>query len=278
MKINKTAFGLTLLACAALMIAATNATQAGTQQFTIIGAELTRDLHINNGGAGVGNPYNGTARVGRYNGKFADGTAVTMFCVDARHFDGTPFTTLDANSIPLVSDGATAYNATERFYEANGVYGGIASALTKADYIPTNGIVPSAAQAALRASQVAYLVDKWGNATVANVNAGRDQMAAVQLAIWDILQDGGDGLGAGSFQSNAGAVYQGLAAAVLADASSIDSSYVGSAIWIEAQRGATAGAHVQDWAYTPVPEPVFMQMGALVGLSGAGLLRRRRSA
>lgn len=277
MKINKTAFGLTLLACAALMIAATDATQAGTQQFTVIGAELTRDLHINNGGAGVGNPYNGTARVGRYTGKFADGTAVTMFCVDARHFDGTPFTTLDAASIPLVSDGATAYNATARFYEANGVYGGIASALTKDDYIPTNGIVPSAADAALRASQVAYLVDKWGNATFATVNAGRDQMAAVQLAIWDILQDGGDGMQLGSFMSNANSYYAAVNA-VLADASSIDSSYVGSAIWIEAQRGATAGAHVQDWAYTPVPEPVFMQMGALVGLSGAGLLRRRRSA
>jgi len=259
----------TVLAFGVLM--ATAAGAQSTVKFTVLGADKTVNLHINNGGDGVGNPYNSTAIVGRFKGQFENGKAVYMFCVDARHFEGSPFQTLDATTIPLVTDTATGFNATEGFYKDN-TYGGVASAMTKADYIPTAGTVPDAASAATRASQAAYLVDKWVN----SITATNVDFAKVQLAIWDILQDGGDGLAAGSFTSTSG--YD--ISAILTDASSITSSYTGSAIWIEAQRQGTprtAGNHVQDWAYScPVPEPVFLQFGAMMGLGGVGVFRLRR--
>jgi len=260
---------LSLAAASALLLVAASASFAGTRQFQVVDWGQYEIVTINNGGAGMGSAYNGQAAVGRFNGKFLDNNeAVRMFCVDARHFDGSPFTTLDANSIPLVSDAATAFDTTERFYKGDD-YGGVASALTQQDYIPTAGTVPSAAAAATRASKAAFLVDKYGNGTYST-----HRLAAVQVAIWDILQDGGDGLAAGTFTATFDNTEYGY---VMSDVANVTSSYKGNAIWIEAQRTtAGAGYHVQDWAYSPIPEPVFFQMGCLSTLGGLGLLRMRR--
>jgi hypothetical protein len=147
------------------------------------------------------------------------------------------------------------------------------SAMTAADYDPKGlGSTPFSTVAE-RVNAVAYLVHAYLNS-----GASKETLGKVQLAIWDIVNDGGDGASAGAFQAKDGADVAFDLSGILTEASGWKGFAVRRPEWIQAPRLGSPpkpSDHVQDFAYDPVPEPAFYQMAALLTLGGLGLLRRR---
>lgn len=130
--------------------------------------------------------------------------------------------------------------------------------------------------------EIAYLYQTYGEAPLDN-----DHAAALQLALWDELYDGGAGLGAGPFQYTEDAALACLAEWYLDDAR----HHTASGLWLDASAngcGTDRGQSVLMPGSPPpapdaspaapgVPEPSTL---ALLGLGTAVLLgwRRRRAA
>jgi len=212
---------------------------------------------------------------GRYLGMVNGGPVFNIFCTDVTHDIGwgqSYLTLLDPGKITdsaQLRDGQGYYNGAAP--------GGLASALTALDYKPDNLGAGTFGTVGKRASAVAWLADTYMTAAISS-----HQAAGIQLAIWDILQDGGDGIGAGLFESDFSDsslvnTYEGQAA--------LHTSYTTTgAYWIEAPRDASY-AHLQDFVTTVqgpgtlnVPEPG--ALGLLAGSGAAGLLLafRRKGA
>ncbi|RYG44755.1 PEP-CTERM sorting domain-containing protein [bacterium] len=101
---------------------------------------------------------------------------------------------------------------------------------------------------------------------------GRDQGAALQLAIWDILVDGGDGADAGDFRaSNLNTGTQGYFEGFLADPL-IGVSNVAT-VYDPDSHGTNH--NVNQGLIEAVPEPASM---IALGLGGLALLRRRKKS
>ncbi len=214
---------------------------------------------------------------GRYKGQIGSGPDTNVFCVDIGH-EIHPGDTYAAN---------TQYDITSPAGALNGGYygGGLASALTDGDIASL-----TLTQASSRASEVAYLADNYLNAASFSGASGStdvgDNLTGLGLSVWDILQDGGDGLAAGQVQtgaSDAGAYgglvsyYEGLAAAHTGYAS-------GTAGWVQAPQ-PSLGQHMQDYVYEKpaapqaVPEPGMTAfLPALALVAGGFWLRRKRTA
>ena len=214
---------------------------------------------------------------GRYKGQIGSEPAINVFCVDISH-EIHPGDTYAAN---------TQYNITSPAGALGGGYysGGLASALTDGDVASV-----TMTQAGSRASEVAYLADNYLNATSFSGASGStdmgDNLTGLGLSVWDILQDGGDGLTAGQVQtsaSDAGAYgglvsyYEGLAAA--------HTDYTSStAGWVQAPQ-QTLGQHMQDYVYEKptapqaVPEPGMTAFLSCLSLVAGGFwLRREKTA
>ncbi len=225
----------------------------------------------------------GETVVGGYYG-LLNNTAVSLFCVDLKHNVNynEGYNTLallgkvaapGVTALTDVPQGNTEYFYIDPVGQSVPPYqgAGLASALHANDYAPQpSGL--SAQDKQDRSGAVAYLTDKYLSASVAT-------QARVQLAIWEIVQDGF----AADFSSGDFYLTANPGGTVLADALSYVSeaanykSYIGQAEWIQAPRaGLTNYAHRQDFTYSPVPEPAFFQMGTLIGMSGLGLLRLRK--
>lgn len=99
------------------------------------------------------------------------------------------------------------------------------------------------------------------------------QAAAFQLAVWDVVSDGGDGFGAGRIQATSATNPDILNAAVsLVTNSQGKSSDSGS--FYEPVSGASFSQTLFSASFSPVPEPgTYLLMGA--GLGIFGLFRRR---
>lgn len=267
---------LTWLAGAALVLGAASASPAQTQTFTfssdLSGAKvvtLTQD-----GGKTSAQVY-----AGRYKGQLGAAPTMNVFCVDAGH------------EIHVGDSYAadTQYNITSAAGALNGPYygGGLASALTSGDIASV-----SLTQANGRAGEVAYLADNYLNAAGFSGASGSTDAGAnltgLGLSVWDILQDGGDGLSAGSLRtatSDAGAYgslvnyYEALASA--------HSGYTSrTAAWMQSPQDG-AGGHLQDYVYerpgaaspAAVPEPgAPVVLSSLVLVAGGFWLRRRQQA
>ncbi|MCC6484191.1 MAG: hypothetical protein IT209_05020 [Armatimonadetes bacterium] len=220
-----------------------------------------------------------TVYVGLYNGTLGS-LGVDVFCTDVRHaitFNQS-YTTLAL--LGQVTDPAAGlYSYAGNYYYSSGpanapVGAGMASALIPADYKPSGSL-----SAFDRSVAVAYLTDTYLTTAQTSV----DVAAAVQMAMWDIITDGGDGLGSGYFTSSAGVFGAKSVQTYITEAlgQSPTSTFTQ---WIQAPRTA-AYAHAQDFVYKgatsvtitqiPVPEPAFFQLGALVGMGGLGLFRVR---
>jgi hypothetical protein len=222
-----------------------------------------------NGGATFGD-----FSAGRYLGSFDGGPAFYIFCIDASHVInyGNSYSALTAFK---VTDAAAPLTSV---LGGNYYLGGLSSALTDGDFTTTD-----ATSALHRSDEAAWLIDQYLNATAATFAGGASgstnlvtNLAAVQLSIWDIIQDGGDGLGTGSFRTNGAAqttygsmvgYYETLAAG--------HSSYVTpNAIWIQSSE-SPLGTHAQDFA-TNTPEPDSLAIFVGLSISGAGFFMGKR--
>lgn len=112
--------------------------------------------------------------------------------------------------------------------------------------------------------RIAYLYQSFAS-TVNNQDLG----AGLQLAIWDVLVDGGDGLGAGNFRASSVTNTMNAAANFLTQSV----GHSGTATWYQGPRGANQPQDLVGG--TPVPEPV-----SILTLGAAALvaIRRRRRA
>ena len=221
---------------------------------------------------------------GRYRAQLGpaqgQGPLINIFCVDYTHdiHIGDYYT---ANTQQMIT-GPAAAQATNGYYN-----GGLASAVTATDFNPINLGTVSAAQ---RASEVAYLADNYLNATTFN-NSGQvtftgatdptNNLAAVSLSIWDIMQDGGDGLGGGGVQLAGSttnySVLNALSGYYEQQAAAHSNYQSQTAEWIQAPIGPNGG-HAQDYV-TEVPEPAgFLPMLLGVGGLAALAVARRRKA
>ena len=126
------------------------------------------------------------------------------------------------------------------------------------------------------ANAVAYLIDTYLKASVTQAQA-----VNTGLAIWDIENDGGDGVSVGNFQAsniNGGGSVAGANALI---AAALGQSAQGGVTWIQNPKlGTGAGVPYQDFgiraADYPIPEPAFYQMSVLLAGGGFVALRRRR--
>lgn len=259
-------------------------------QFTLGSEYKVVNITVNGGTTWTNN-----VAAGRYRGKFdpagdgfANDTAFNIFCLDASHAESSPFETLVANGYVVSPAEAAQEVVPGKFYYANifNEGGGLESAMTTNDYFKVAGSAGSGPIAvADRDTAVSILVDDFLNASLTIKD-----YAAIQLAIWDIIQDGGDGLSVGFFQATTGV--SGLLALaesyrMMVDESTdpkrSDPSRLFYAKYIQAPRPdddpSKLSTHFQEFAFkasAPIPEPAFYQMIALLGLGGVGLRRHLR--
>lgn len=111
--------------------------------------------------------------------------------------------------------------------------------------------------------RIAYLYNTYAQ-SVTNATMG----AALQLAIWDVLVDGGNGLGAGNLKSN-------VSGGILSQANWYLASSAGQsseASWLKATHHGAGGNQYQNLVGPAVPGPA----AALPFLTSLVALRRRR--
>jgi hypothetical protein len=251
-----------------------------TVPFTFIGSASTDNI-VNISGDSGSSYLSGYA--GIYNGSL-NGKTVNLYCGDLNHdvSNGDTFT-VDASH--LVTEAASTKTVTiggNKYYQ-----GGLASAMTSSDFNPAN---KSALSYSARASEVAWLADNFQNLKTFGSGSGTTNYStnqtAVNVAIWDIVQDGGDGVSKGTTQLDSSSTvnyskyvsyYESLAAQ--------HSTYTSStAYFVQAPLnvpGAGGTSHYQDFIYStalPTPEAgTGIAMGMLL-FGGLFLFRRRNTA
>ncbi len=244
---------LPLLAGAALLLTLGQAKSAQAQTFSFIN-DMSNAQVVSvsgNGGASYINAY-----AGGYKGQMDSDPIINIFCTDFNHeiLAGDQY---QANTSHMVTDAAGPL--------VNGYYdGGLASALNSKDYKPVGTLAASA-----RAGQIAFLADNYLGATsFSNGFSLQDNLAAINLSIWDIAQDGGDGLGAGELRANTN--LSALTNTYLSQAASHSGYTSQTAEWIQAPV-ACDSSHKQDYVTktAAVPEPGSFPL-LLVGLTGLG--------
>jgi len=228
----------------------------------------------------------GGVHVGGYVGEI-NGVAYRLFCVDYNHIItfNESYQTLAALGwvtdppAPDVRPTGTPDGYPDLSQESNGLWyyqnpndssqgAGLASALHDQDYLKNNAKLPSGSDtAAKRAAAVAWLTDNYVNVWTQSVQV------PVQLAIWDIVQYGGDYTLINAIGGPWAAAAQGYVTQAFANSV----GYTGNAIWVQAPRSGEFSwyDHRQEFVYS-IPEPVFFQLGALAGMAGLGLLRLRK--
>ncbi len=262
----------------ALALGIAPAVHAQTQTFTFIGSGDSKVVTLtDNGGASHIDGY-----AGRYKGQLGAAPVTNIFCVDLSH-EIHNNDTYTANTQYNITS-APVTGLTGNYYA-----GGMASALTNGDLAAV-----TVTQASARSSEVAWLADNYLNANSFSGASGStdltDNLTAINLSIWDIVKDGGDGINAGQMQAQAKdpGGYLGLTGYYEGLASSHQNYNSSTAMWIQAPQ-TTLGNHLQDYVYennnpTPpvqaVPEPgmpTFLFCLSLV-VGGLWLRLRRRQA
>ena len=270
-QISKTQIGLSAAVLVAIL-GGTGSAHAQTQTFSFVGAlPGSQGVYVSSDG---GKTYE-DAYTGRYHATL-NGAPINIFCVDISH-DIHNGDTYAAN---------TQYHITDAAGPLSGSYykGGLASAITTNDL---GSVTVTAPQAAARASEVAWLADNYLNASaftgVTDTNSV-DNLTAVNLSIWDIVRDGGDGISSGQVQAtNLNSSLSGLVSYYEGLAGGETTYQSATATWIQAPESASGG-HMQDYVYEkpatpgvqPVPEPGVPTMLLCLGLVVGGVALRRK--
>lgn len=268
---SKTSVGLT---AAALIVILGGAKGASAQTFSFSGAlPGSQVVTVSSDG---GNSYE-NAYAGRYHGTLA-GDPINIFCVDISHAIHTS-DTYTAN---------TQYHITDAKGSLTGSYyaGGLASAITTNDL---GSVTVTGIEASHRASQVAWLADNYLSASSFSGSGNTDltnNLTAISLSIWDIVRDGGNGLGSGQVKAKHLGSLGSLVSYYEALAGNQTSYQSSTAMWIQAPL-SDGGGHLQDYVYVknggnpgipqPVPEPGVPTMILCMGLvAGAVVVARKR--
>ncbi len=204
---------------------------------------------------------------GRYKGTL-NGVQINVECNDLTH--GINY-----------GSGYTAnvqYNITSAAGTISSSYyqGGLASVLTNGDYTTV-----SAAEANKRASEHAWLIENFINSTAATFAGGASgstdlntNLAAFQLAIWDINQDGGDGMSAGTFQLGASSASYATQVNYFETLAAAHTTYTSNKVGFIQGPSTAIGAHQQFFSAV-VPEPSTYAMMAGMVFAGTAMLRKR---
>jgi hypothetical protein len=280
----------TLLVCLAQAIMRTPAAHAQQVPFTLTGSQYGNTVTVTwyDGGSW----QNAAVYASPYLATVDGATNVPVFCVDFRHhsYFGQQY-------LPAVD---IAHNVTDQAggltQASNGAYyynGGLASALTNGDY----GVTVTTSTASVRASQVAWLADNFLSTTSFSGASGSadlvSNMTALSLTLWDIVQDGGDGLDQGNFRAigASNSLNRTIADYYLQQASLNSINYTSSTVaWVQAPRTSAFvnqnGNHAQDYlmiqtdsisSIDPVPEPSGIVTGIMMfGTTVLGLVRAKR--
>ena len=265
----------TALAGAVLALMLGGASGASAQTFTFLG-DMSDSKVVTVTSDGGATSLSGYA--GRYKAQLGAGPVTNIFCVDINHEiqAGDTFT---AN---------TQYNITSASGAFSGSYysGGLASALTNGDIASL-----TFTQATARAGEVAYLADSYLSASSFSGASGStdstNNFAALSLSIWDIVQDGGDGLTAGQVQAGSSdAAAYGSLVGYYENQAAWHTDYTSStAGWIQAPENPI-GTHFQDYVYEKpletrdrlqaVPEPSMTAFISCLSLVASAFWLRRR--
>lgn len=264
-------------------MAAAPKSDAQTTNFLLTGdISETAQVNVTHDGI-VANVSN--VRVGRYKMTFNAGPVVNGWCTDILHgiSFGTGYT---ANALFSGTDPIAASNANGGLNSATGGYypGGLASALVNGDFTTV-----SSPTAVARAASASWLADTYLNTTDFNpVGSGntafQPNISAIQLSIWDILQDGADGVNNGLVRTDAtgSTAYSSLVTFYEAQALSHNNFSTSALKFVQAPVNFTAPStfvHAQDFlSRTSVPEPGAVAMFVGTGVVGMmGLSMRKRA-
>ena len=258
---------------AAFALVLGGASAAHAQTFTFVGAGDSKIVTVSdNGGTSHIDGY-----AGRYKGQIGSGATTNIFCVDVNHAIHNGDTYAANTQYAITSAPVTGLSGS--YYQ-----GGLASALTDGDLASV-----TVTQASARSSEVAWLADNFLNAATFSGASGStdlvDNLTAVNLSIWDIVNDGGDGMAAGHMQAQAKdpGGYIGLVGYYEGQAAGQTSYQSSTAMWIQAPQ-TTLGQHLQDYVYEQpgnssapqaVPEPGMPAFLSCLSLVVGGLLLRR---
>lgn len=306
---SRGSLGLSIAGLALVLSAGSANASDSLRDFTFVGVANSLNNIVISTDAGINTEI---TWAGLYDGKLEktighdDMQAYKILCTDARHninFNQS-YDTLVAlgkvtDKIDTLSGIGKLYNETYNnkwYYEDGfGTGTGLASALNTGtpsdsnplDYLPIN--TTTSLTAAQRANEVAYIADQLLNPANSYTQA---QQAAGQLAIWDITQDGGDGLTTGNFQAS-GANVTSIASLVSGYSTSWETlalAYENSTnqftYWVQSGRdnktdNSPTADHLQDFVFrssAPIPEAsTLIGFGSLIGIGGIGLLHNKRT-
>ncbi len=216
---------------------------------------------------------------GRYNATLG-GQNINVFCVDFTHSIGVG-DSYEANTTQLL----TAQTGT---LQANGYYnGGLSSAFNSSDEDPSPAI--STAIATNRADEVAYLADNYLNATSATFANGLsgstnfvNNLSSISIAIWDIIQDGGNGIATGQVEvaPSQQSEFSGMVNYYENQAEANSGYKSSTATWIQAPVCGN-GSHLQTYVYDAIPTTtpetspaIILIIGGIVLMAGIALRRK----
>lgn len=210
---------------------------------------------------------------GRYWGTLDNGPAFRTFCVDAKHHIGFDDTYLSDPTHSLTDPAGPVVGS---YYN-----GGLASALVNGDIANV-----SSSSAAERANMAGWLVNRYLNATAATFSGGFTgsssllmNLAALQISLWDIIDDGANGLAAGTVlgDGTTQASYGGLVSYFETQAAAHSNEASPYVKFIQAPISGPNLDHAQDFTtqITPEGNSLLMLLAALA-VPGIGILLHRK--